>query len=84
MDKKHVLLMIACCLVPIAAIALISLFNIPVKSAIYFVLILMCPLSHLLMMRYMIQDDDHQHREVEHNAHHRGIPRVSKPGKVSD
>lgn len=84
MKKKHALIMIACCLIPIAGIALISLFNIPLKSAFYFLLLLFCPLSHLLMMKFMVHDDDHQHGEVEHHANQEAIPQISKPGKISD
>ena len=84
MNKKHALIMVACCLIPIAGFALVSLFNIPLKSVFYFALILICPLSHLLMMKYMVHGEDHQHGAVQGHAHHETIPQISKPGKVSD
>jgi len=84
MNKKHALIMVACCLIPIAGFALVSLFNIPLKSVFFFAMILLCPLSHILMMRFMGHDADHQHGEAKDHVHHEAIPQISKPGKVSD
>lgn len=84
MNKKHALIMVACCLVPIAGFALVSLFNIPLKSVFLFAMILFCPLSHLLMMKYMGHGDHHPHREAEHHPHHDAVPQISKPGNISD
>jgi hypothetical protein len=60
MNKTHALIMVACCLIPLAGFALVSLFNIPLKSVLYFALILFCPLSHLLMMKYMGHGEGHR------------------------
>jgi hypothetical protein len=84
MSKKHALLMVACCLVPIAGFALVSLFNIPLKSIFYFAMILFCPLSHILMMRYMGHNPGHQHGEAIDHPHHEVIPQISKPEQLSD
>lgn len=59
MTKKHVLVMLLCCLVPVAVLGAIFLLNIPVNSALLFVLILVCPLSHLLLMKFMPHDEGH-------------------------
>jgi hypothetical protein len=59
MTKKHVLVMLLCCLVPVAALGAIFLLNIPVNSVLLFVLILVCPLSHLLLMKFMPHDEGH-------------------------
>ena len=83
MNKKHALLMVACCLIPIAGFALVSLFNIPLKSLFLFAMILVCPLSHILMMKFMIHGDGHQHSNKMDHAHH-DIPQIPKPGEVSD
>jgi len=84
MNKKHALIMAACCLIPIAGFILVSVFNIPLKSVFYFALILFCPLSHLLMMKFMGHGDGHQHGDTVDHAHHQAIPQISKPGKASE
>lgn len=54
MNKKHALIMVACCLIPIVAFTLISVFKVPVSGMITIGLILLCPISHLLMMKFMM------------------------------
>ena len=56
MKKSHLGLMLLCCLVPLAGIAAILLFRVPVSSVLYFGLVLLCPLMHLFMMRTMRHD----------------------------
>lgn len=82
MNKKHALLMAACCLVPIAGFAAVSFFNIPLKSVFYFAMILFCPLSHLLMMKYMGHGEGHGDA-VDH-THHHTAPQIIEPGKASE
>lgn len=53
MTKKHVLIMLACCLIPIAIFGAILIFKIPVSTVLLLTLVLICPLSHLLMMKYL-------------------------------
>ncbi len=53
MSGKHALIMLLCCLIPLAAFALVSAFNVPLSSLTTVALVLMCPLMHLLMMRGM-------------------------------
>jgi len=56
MKKSHWILMLLCCLIPLAGIAAIVLFRVPTSNVLYFALVLMCPLLHLVMMRSMGHD----------------------------
>lgn len=64
MTKKHILIMLACCLVFVAALGLLALFKIPLNTLYIGAMILLCPLSHLLMMKFMIHDHA-EHRQTE-------------------
>jgi hypothetical protein len=78
MTKKHLLIMIACCLVPVIALGAIFLFKVPVNQVLYIGLILVCPLSHLLMMKFM------GHGEGQEHSHHVTQPRAPERGKLGD
>ncbi|HLB64817.1 MAG TPA: hypothetical protein VJJ46_08230 [Anaerolineales bacterium] len=67
MTRKHVLLMILCCLIPVAALAAIFVFKIPATSVLIYGLVILCPVSHVVMMALMGRD---------HAAHdHASAPR---------
>ena len=65
MTKKHALIMVACCLIPIVAFALISVFKIPVSGLLSIGLILLCPISHLVMMKFMGSEHEGNHSETQ-------------------
>lgn len=57
--NRHLWLMLACCLIPVAGLAAIFLFNVPVSTTLLVGLVLFCPLSHILMMKL----GGHSHNE---------------------
>lgn len=52
-DSKMVWLMVLGCLAPLAVLTAIYLFDVPLNGILIGALILLCPLSHLFMMRFM-------------------------------
>ena len=63
MNRKHALLMVLCCLIPLVGFAAISIFRIPANTVIYVALALACPAMHLLMMKGMM---GHNHDDAHH------------------
>ncbi len=70
MKGKHALLMILCCLIPMAALAAITIFRIPANTVIYGGIALLCPVMHLFMMKGMLGGHDHNHGNEEAPACH--------------
>ena len=74
---KHMLLMLICCLVPIALIAAVSVFGLslslgPLSALLPYALVLMCPLMMIFMMRGMMQGQD-----ADHSQHTVNAPRIA-------
>ena len=65
MSKKHTVIMILCCLIPIGAFLAIRLLNLHINSLFLFLLFLLCPLSHVLMMGSMKHEDHSQYASSE-------------------
>lgn len=72
MKKSHMLIMILCCLIPIVGLAAIYIFKLPLNTVVFAALILLCPLSHILMMKYMVHD------------HNPGSPKAGTPSCHSE
>ena len=53
MSKKHLILMILGCVVPMGVFFVLFSLGIPLNKLFFFVLLLLCPLSHIFMMRGM-------------------------------
>lgn len=51
MNRKHTLLMVLGCMLPMAALAAIFLFQVQVNTVLLVAILLLCPLLHLFMMR---------------------------------
>lgn len=73
---NHTLLMVVCCVVPMALLAAIFLFNVPISTIGLFAVVLLCPLMHLFMMRSM--GHGHQQAGCHDDA------RTDEPGARAD
>ena len=54
--NKHALLMLACCLVPLAILGVVLTSGVNLGGYLPFAIMLLCPLMHILMMRGMGHD----------------------------
>nr|BAG82760.1 hypothetical protein [uncultured bacterium] len=50
MKRKHLILMIVGCSLPIVALAAVFVFQVKLSTPLLFALLLLCPLSHLFML----------------------------------
>lgn len=66
MKKSHMLLMLLCCLIPVIGMVLVYFLKVPLNNVLFYAMILLCPLSHLLMMRFM----GHDHPSTEQHSPH--------------
>ena len=64
-NKKHLLIMFGLCLLPIVGLTLVYLFNIPINALVWGALLLLCPISHLLMMKSM----QHEQNDSSYSSH---------------
>ena len=78
MKKSHIWIMILCCLIPVVALVAIYFFQIPFSKTVFFGLMLLCPISHLVMMKFM----GHDHSSAEqHSAHEHQPNSLSTPSE---
>lgn len=66
MNKRHLWIMLLCCLIPLIGLTAVFLLKIPVNTVVYAGLILLCPLAHFFMMGNM---RNHADQPVHHHDH---------------
>jgi hypothetical protein len=64
-SKKHLVIMILCCLIPVAGLVTIRLFGIPVSTGVYIGLMMLCLISHVLLMRFMMGREGHGTNQLQ-------------------
>ena len=72
---KHMLIMLACCLVPLALILAVSVFGLSLgalSGLLPYALVLLCPLMMIFMMRGM----GHDHGSADAHQHHTNTQRT--------
>lgn len=72
MKKSHMWLMLLCCLIPVIGLTAVYLFRVPLTSVLLYGMVLLCPVSHLLMMKYMSHDHSEAQNDLsrQNNVHH--------------
>ncbi len=81
--SKHMLIMLACCLIPIALIVAVSVFGVSLGSLtplLPYALALMCPLMMIFMMRGM----GHDHGADNAHQQHVDAPRAQSKAPLTD
>ena len=69
MKKSHMWMMILCCLIPVAGLVAVYFFQIPLSKVVFFGMMLLCPISHLLMMKFMGHDHSAPEQPTQHQHH---------------
>jgi amino acid transporter len=66
LSNKHLILMILGCVIPMGLFFVLFILGVPLNKLLLFALIIICPLSHIFMMRTMMP-----HENAEHDSDHK-------------
>jgi len=78
MKKSHMFLMILCCLIPVVGLAAVYFFKVPLNNVLLYGVILFCPISHLLMMKFMGHDHSSSESNPQHQHHTTSVTAPTK------
>ncbi len=84
---KHMLLMLVCCLVPLALVVLVGTFGLslgPLQGLVPYVAALMCPLMMVFMMRMMMQGQVGEHDPHPAHSHESDALRTPSTKQVPE
>ena len=70
MHHKHLILMLLDCALPIVALAAVLIFQVEVGKTLLFTILLLCPLSHLLMLGRHGHSEQRATHDVYQEADH--------------
>lgn len=81
MNLRHLLIMLACCLIPIALLLAVGVFGFSLGSLsplLPYALVLLCPLMMFFMMRGMGHEHDTAESKRHESLHNAATTRDSK------
>ncbi len=73
MKKSHMWMMILCCLIPVVGLISVYFFKVPLSSVLLYGMILLCPLSHILMMKFMGHDHSSMEQQPQQQHHSNSV-----------
>ncbi len=73
MKKSHMFLMLLCCLIPVIGLTAVYFFKVPLNNVLLYGMLLLCPLLHILMMKFMGHDHSSTEQDSQHQHHTNSI-----------
>ncbi len=68
MKRKHLILMLLCCLIPIGIAFGLQAFGVALSASLPVAMLILCPLLHIMMMAFMHGEAQHDTGSGSHSA----------------